>query len=359
MKKRIGIITYHRSYNYGSVLQAYALSRYLSKDHDVKVIDFIQTKDFKQYRLVRIYRKNTLKRLLEDFKDLNRNKRRKENFQNFVEKYIPLTKCTYKNIKKMNELNNEFDVFICGSDQIWNPACTNGPEPAFYLQFADPDKNKVSYAPSIAHIDIDDKYKENMKKYINYLDHISIREQSSEALMKELTNKKVTVAIDPTLLLDSKDYESITFSIHSTSFIFVYMLEYSEELIKYAADLSSKTGKKIYYISKEDRPEYKNGENLYGCSPEEFLGLIKDSAYVVTNSFHATVFSVLFEKQFVTFKTKLSFARMTNLLNSIGLSERIYTDDFDINKKIYYQNAKERLEKFKESSKEFLKSSLS
>lgn len=354
---KIGIITFHRSYNYGSALQAYALQKYINTHNlgRAEVIDYILKSNFEQYKLFHFscYLKNP-RWLISDLVYLKRNSRRKRNFEKFVEQYIPLTIKQYFSSEDMKELNKQYDIFICGSDQIWNVECTNGVEPAYFLEFASNEKRKMAYAPSIAHLNFSEDVLSKMSAAIEGFKAISIREESNVEMLSQLTNQKVEIVLDPTLLLDSKDYEELFSRVHKERYVFVYMLEYNKELVMYAVELAKRANLKIYYISKKNEQEYHDALNLYGISPAEFLEYLHDAEYVVTNSFHATVFSALFEKKFCTFKTLKSYSRMVDLLTKLGIEDRLYDAKFDISCEINYKVVNKKLQTLKQSSMSYL-----
>lgn len=358
---KIGTITFHCSYNYGSALQTYALKTFLEKNmtYSVSVINFVYEIDFCQYRLFRIrkYLKHPWYFLL-DIYFFKENKRRKQSFEMFAERYFNLTDKRYYNSNDMKELNQKFDVFICGSDQIWNLDCTQGVEPAYFLKFADKNKLKIAYAPSLAHVKFAKNYDEDLKEAIKDIDYISVREKSTLPLIQSLTEKKIEVVLDPTLLLDAEDYNSIVGkqSINE-KYIFVYMLEYNASLVNYCNDFAKKHNIKVVYIANKKFSGLK-GENAFGVGPDMFLEYIKNAEYVVTNSFHATVFSIIFNKKFITFTTKKSSSRMVDLLNNLGIPERIYKTGFDISKEIDYKKVKINLNKMRKGSLEYLNKAL-
>lgn len=358
--EKIAIITFHYAYNYGSALQAYALQTLLErKKYEINIINFLYKKDFEQYRLFRtnIYYKWP-KAFIADILFFNQNKKRKENFEIFAKKYFNLTQKRYYNYKDMKELNDKFDIFICGSDQIWNLDCTQGVEPAYFLKFANKDKLKIAYAPSLSHIKFSRNYNEDLKEAIKDLDYISVREESTLPLIQPLTEKKVSVVLDPTLLLDQKDYELIiSREKQKSEYVFVYMLEYNDELIKYCNEFGNKRRIKIIYITNSKFSGIK-GENAFGIGPDKFLKYIKEAKYIITNSFHATVFSIIFNKKFVTFTTKRSSSRMVDLLDELGIPERIYNEKFNIDKDINYDKVQEKLIDMRKSSLEYLSKAL-
>lgn len=358
---KIGIITFHCSYNYGSALQAYALQTYLKKiGCDAKIIDYVDLVNFEDYQLFRrsLYKKK-IKSLFGDIYYLLPNYKRKKSFEGFADKYFTLTEKRYTDISSMNELNSEFDTFICGSDQIWNTNCTKGVNPAFFLAFADSSKRKIAYAPSIAEESIDFHKNDEFVGYLKDFDYISVRENSFAPMLSDITGKPVTLAVDPTLLLDKADYEKIlTGTSIKGKYIFAYILEENSVLNSFTNTLSQKYNMPVVYIDKKTQHCFKNGINAYGIAPNEWLSLLKNAQFVVTNSFHATVFSVIFSKQFIVFPTEKSGSRMSDFLINLGLDNRLYNESIDIEQKIDFSNSKKICDELSRSSKEFLKNSL-
>lgn len=358
---RVGIITFHCSYNYGSVLQAFALQTYLeTQGYSAKIINYVLTSNFEQYRLFRINKyKESLKYLISDLLFFVPNYRRKINFENFQKKYLSLSDKTFHDNDNMNSLNNEFDAFICGSDQIWNLDCTNGVNPPYFLNFAQKDKLKISYAPSLAHRTFSESFLSDLKNAIKNIDFISIREESTIDAIKGLTDKHIKVVLDPTLLLCSTQYEPVEINPKKNKdYVFVYMLENNSEFISYCNCYSKENNLKIYYLSQK-RMSGLNGENLFGIKPEEFLGYIKNAQCIITNSFHATVFSIIYHKQFCTFPTLKSSSRMSDLLSELGLSNRFYDNDFKMNNFIDYDYCDRQLDFLRKESQNYLLEALS
>lgn len=359
--KKVGIVTFHRSYNYGSVLQAYALQKYLMNNgFDVKTIDYVMEWDFEQYRIFRTRQyKKCPKSFLADIVYLIPNLRRKRNFQNFVSNNLRVTENRYTDDTKISELNDEFDAFICGSDQIWNIDCTNGVDPVYFLKFVNDNKIKISYAPSLAHTSFELDTKEELSNCLASFQAVSVREESTLPFVKSISDKNIEVTLDPTLLLNKEDYIGIMSQTKEKApYIFVYMLERNEQLLHYANEISQRYDLPIVYISKKQERVLRNAKNRYGISPNMFLEYINEAAYVVTNSFHATVFSVVFEKKFCTFKTNKSASRMVDLLTKLHLEDRIYSEQFEMLQEIEFKKVKNNLEKLRANSKMFLEREL-
>ena len=209
--KRVGIITFHCSYNYGSALQTYALQCFVENlNYDVEIIDYVLNSDFEHYKLFRtaLYKTNR-KAFVADLIFLLPHIKRRNNFKRFVKSRLHLTNGSYSSLdmpEKLRELNNRFDIFVCGSDQIWNIDCTNGVVPPFFLSFADDNKLKIAYAPSLSHVGFRIDAQDEMQKLIERLDWISIREESTLSYVQSLTTKEVKVVLDPTLILDAQYY---------------------------------------------------------------------------------------------------------------------------------------------------------
>lgn len=361
---RIAIITFQYAHNYGSVLQAYALKTLLeNKKYKVSVINFIHRGDFEQYKLFRkkYYYKHPWGLVL-DVIYLKQNKNRIRNFESFVNENLNLTPKKYFNSNDMKELNKEFDIFICGSDQIWNLDCTGGVEPAYFLDFADKNKLKIAYAPSLSHQKFSKNYNEDLKKALRNIDYISIREKTTLPLIEKLTDKTINVVLDPTLLLEKEYYEKLlpSNSLKEEKYIFVYMLEYNRELIKFCNKYSKEHKIKLIYITNRryNGISMIKGENAFEVGPDRFLEYILNAEIIITNSFHATVFSVIFHKQFIVFKTKRSSSRMKDLLLSLGIKGRIYGENLNINNTIDYSKIDEILSNLRKTSLMYIEKAL-
>lgn len=363
----MAIITFHCSHNYGSVLQAYALQSIINElGYNCKIINYIEKNNYEQYRIFRTnyYRRNW-KSFIKDIVLMPLNIKRFINFNKFIQKSLQLTSKKYYDEETLKELNDEFDIFVCGSDQIWNIDCTSGKVvKPYFLSFVHDSKLKIAYAPSLAHkqfLTKDNKQYCLMKQLVERFDAVSVREESTVPLFKNITSRNPFVALDPTLLLDVEKYNRILKKENNTeNYIFVYLLEDgNDQLIKYCKEIQKRYSLKVYYYSStaSNRRKMRDFKNINGVCPENFLQYIKNAKYVLTNSFHATVFSILFHKQFVSFKTNTSSSRMEDILKKLNLN-RIYSEGFDIDEKIDYMLVDERLIELRKNSMDFLKSSL-
>ncbi|MCP4605956.1 MAG: polysaccharide pyruvyl transferase family protein [Proteobacteria bacterium] len=356
---KVGIITFHSSHNYGSMLQAFALQTVLNRSGiDAKIIDYRNPFNEEQYKLFRtnLYKKNP-KHLVADIIRFNKKCRRYLAFWSFASKHYKLTdKTYYSNFEIENDLDNSWDAFICGSDQIWNSICTNGASPAYFLNFARAlNAPKIAYAPSVGHSSIDQKYSLDFSNYINNIDFVSVRERTGVNIVNQFTDKPVINVLDPTLLLSGNSWSDLaTEPVLKKSYIALYMLEQNDHLLDYAKNLSNNG--KLEIVTFSNKRLIDNSICRNSADPCEFLGIIKNAQYVITNSFHATVFSILFKKQFAVFLTEHSGSRVSDFLDLVGLSDRIVKDgsNFNIAESIDYKATYESLGKEISHSREFL-----
>lgn len=362
----IGIVTFHMAENYGSVLQAYALTTFL-ENHGFKaeILDYYFEDDYRKYDLFRW--KQYLKRpqtFLIDISSYNIHKKRKANFEQFRKKYLRISDKRAVNINELKLYNEKYDAFICGSDQIWNLECTHGLNDAYFLQFVQKDKVKIAYAPSAGAYSIDGAMAENIKRILMTFTKVSVREDRLKEELEKICPREIEVVLDPTLLLSSDDYHKIQRKgkEYQSKYIFVYILSgvrYNRKLINCAKQLSEDTGLQIKYVADNNNGYIKGAENCSGCGPEDFLKYIDQATYVITNSFHATVFSILYHKDFFSFPRNGSNSRIFDLLKMLQLEKR-YVEGGNLKcDKVDFEQADEILMRERQKSMKFLLDALS
>ena len=358
-KMKIGIITFHCSYNFGSALQAWALYSVIQgMGHDPKIIDY-RGRDFNQYKIIRV---DTVRGFLGSIASLPKNIERKSSFESFLSAQFRMTpRYGADDLERMeSELPEQFDCFVCGSDQIWNLDCTGGPVAPFFLSFAC-ERRRVAYAPSLSHTSFSQEnfgpvQQEWVRDWLSDYFAISVREASTAPLFQPLASTQIDVCLDPTLLLDAHSYAPITSSVpEAAGTLFVYMLERNDQLVAYAGRLAREMGVAVSYVSRHRIDFGVDARNYYGVGPSEFLGLIRDSAAVVTNSFHATVFSLLFGTPFQTFATEHSGSRMIELLSALDEDDHLFNGaTFELPVPSDVVAMRPRLERLRASSRAFL-----
>ncbi len=366
--KTVGIITYHKYYNYGTMLQAYALAEKINRmGYSAEVIDFKQKNDFKGFQLIKL----RLKRLpfyiknFRDYKVLHDHKNdislKNSEFDKFFNKNIPIGNIKYSETEELKQNPPQYDAYIVGSDQTWNPYVSNNPE-AFYLNFINEGRKKGSYAPSIAVSKLSSEQKEKYKKNLSDFAFLSCREETGSKLLSEILGKPVTTVLDPTLLLDYKDWKEVSEFINiKKPYILTYFLGDNKIHRDYVKKLSEKTGYRIVTlpIAPQDMME-KSFEKIW-TGPSGFLYLIKNAACLCTDSFHGTMFAVNFNTPFFSFyKTKddskeSENSRIYNSLEKFSLSNRIVKDfTLDPNLEMSFDKANEILKNERIKSENYL-----
>ena len=366
---KAGIITFHCADNFGAILQVYALQKIIQDlNIDAEIIDFrpeVLVEPYEHFINLRKYAnkygyRRALRSLLAQIYYFGLIKKRIESYNIFRNNYLKLSRNKYYSQEDL--LNNPpiYDFYITGSDQVWNPSFKKDIGNSYLLDFVTGDSVKISYAASIAE-EINDNFIEDYKKYINQFDYISIREKSSLKIINSITNKNIEVTLDPTLLLSKEQWNTISELPNiDEKYILVYDLQYNIELIKIANKLSEETGYKIICFSKTKY--FKNTiESFYYKGPSQFLGYCKKAELILTNSFHGTVFSVIYGKPFYTIPHTTRGSRMIDLLETLNLEDRLVykaNDLEEINYYIDYEKVNNILEIKKQESIDFLTTAL-
>ena len=388
--KKTYVVSCYFKHNYGSMLQAYATQYFLDSHHiENETINISQLKDFSKgkkkyylsqlfnFRLFRAKRGMIKLRIKRKFnRKLKANfKKRDLEFDRFKKRYFKLTK-PFIRYDELTDLSNKDALnVVVGSDQLWLPV--NVVANYYTASFTPNEVNKVSYATSLGISKLPKRYKKRYSSFLNRFDHLSVREETGKEIVESLVDKQCDVVCDPTLLLTSNDWNQIISDVRfeKEKYILCYFLGKAKEHRKFAEQLRKITGYKIVSINHCDEfVRYSDkfaDETPYNVGPSEWLNLIKNAEYVCTDSFHGTVFSLLFNKTFFTFKRftkKSSFStnsRLSNLLSLVKLENRIYSG-FEteeeirsiLNNNIDYSSIANDLNKFINYSKEYLLSSL-
>lgn len=231
----------------------------------------------------------------------------------------------YRTRNQLIRGEKETGVFIAGSDQIWNPAYI--PNYLYYLQFADKNSQLFSYAVSLATDRIDEESAQFYRDRLSYFSGISVRENTGKKLLMSCTDNEVRLDLDPVFLLKKEIWESIASDrFKNQRFIFLYVIKPNKELCKRVKQISSSIGISVYYIG--DFSARGTGIiDLNDASVSDFLSLIKYSALVITNSFHATAFSALMNKKCFSYVPPLSGSRIIDILELLGLQNQVINDD--------------------------------
>lgn len=367
-KKQVGVLTWFRDSNYGTILQAYALQQYLKLEgYDPQLINFMPPRE-QTKKIELTFWQKCFKKLdwycERFFAYINKEgfAAKKEGAYSFIDDECKVTEPVVTE-DDFAELNDIFDAFICGSDQVWNPYWMDS---KFYLDFVKKGKKKIAYAPSFGVTQLEDNTKKRIEGYLVNFDSLSVREKSALLFFDEELQKRMTYVVDPIFLLSKTQWSTIADRVKKSNekYIFYYFLSYNYKHWRATQKYAKKNGLKIIGIPVFGRHYYSIGCKKFPfATPEQFLNLIKYAEYVVTDSFHATAFSIRLNKQFFTFERFMNSneysqnSRVNNLIHEMGLEDRIIGyNSCSIGEKseIDYDIINDRLNIWIEKSKDFL-----
>ena len=301
-QKKIAVMTWHHVSNYGTALQALALKLVIEKmGCSVDFIDY-RRKDQKPIRKlnVRAYLRERLHYLIKQKKTNNIYDGSKDKFEEYYEKNFSYTReCEYN--EDFLQLGNQYDGFVCGSDQIWGPEWLDG---RYFLDFVDAPDRKIAYAPSIGVSKINDpNIRELMGKWIEGFGSLSVREKTGCELIKSIWNIDPINALDPVALLTQEEWKKWVVPRNGAPYLFAFFLKNNNSSFKATADIARQLNleMKVFHCTQSDDNKYANIDTM---SPLEFLSMICNADYICTDSFHAMVFSVIFNKQFSIYEKK-------------------------------------------------------
>lgn len=309
--------------NYGALLQAYALKRTLENlDNDVNILYYDLDKTKNTYRLLpRVNSRSSFIKFLASIKRLRATKQSVKCFLEFREKYFNFTR-VYNNYNELCSDSPLADVYITGSDQVWNPKINF--DPAYYLMFGNEDAIRVSYAASIGISKIPEKYEEEFISRVKKIEHRSVREESAKQLLEEYGITS-TVHVDPTLLLKQEDYNRIAVETKiKKPYVLLYLLIIPEKVEQYINQVRIMyPGHLIVSIPGSTHAKKMGDLEVADIGPCEFLGLVRDASAVLTSSFHGTVFSIIYRRNFISILPMGTGERISNLLDNLKLTNRI------------------------------------
>lgn len=386
--KKVGIVSCYFKDNYGSMLQAYATKKFLDKKQiPNETINIDYNRDFKKgkrrYYLGQITNFKFIKNKLGMIKlkvDKKVNKQLGKNISIRTQKYkefrkeFNLSRSNNTFVDLTNQAKELYSDVIVGSDQLWLPV--NVVSDYYTLNWGPDNINKISYSTSFGFSSIPNKYTELYIKFLKRIEHLSTREESGVEIIKQLINKEAKLVCDPTILLTKEEWhnESTKERKYNEKYILCYFLGNNIEHRKFAERLRKKTGYKIVSLNHADEYVRYSDEFCdyapFDIGPRDWISLIENAEYICTDSFHGTVFSILFNKIFFDFrrhsnKSKVSTnSRIDSLLDIAGISkERILAGNEDIDKvleyKIDYDKVNKNIDKFRDESQKWLLDSIS
>jgi len=344
---KIKTITCHRVYNYGASLQAYALQRKLEMmGHDVEIINFLPYFLRSRYNLFYVPESSKfyafsrffpplgllykLKAKLGMFKTIGR----KYSFDRFQSEFLHVGQTYYPDSKSLQVNPPQADMYIAGSDQIWNTDMQNGHELAYYMDFGDQSICRCTYAASFGISVLPNEYSDFVRGKVHKIDCVSVREKSGLAILKGIGRADAVKVLDPVFLLDKTEWAN-TVASKAKRYIslperYILLYEFCRDLQirDFAQEASRITGWPIVSINDGLTHRYAD-MNINDAGPAEFVSLLSEAEMVITNSFHATAFSIIFQKEFYAFSlnSQRTSSRISELLDSFGIKGRFNSND--------------------------------
>ena len=373
MAKKIALISVHNDPNYGSMLQAYALSAALSKlGYQNEYIEYSSFKEKPKILRWGIEFLNSLfnffgfvKKTEYSYWHSNAFRKQRELFRKFHTAYIPSSTRKY-NINDIHTSNAEYERFIIGSDQTWSPLVTNIPNTLNFLEFVSDNRKKAAYAPSIGTTHISPNYLPILRKHLSSFFLLSCREKQNAEFLSAFLGKEVFHVLDPTFLLTKSDWQKLEEKISvPEKFILCYILGTKKCISDYAESLGSQKGLPVFYIV--TRPEsLRYNKVLRNVSVGQFLFLLNRASYVVTDSFHGSILSINYGTNFYSFaKREMSNGftdndRIMDFLSIVGLQNRFKTDsDSTFERDIDFVECYQILEPLRHQSLQYLSNLIS
>lgn len=374
MMKKIAIFTWLHNGNYGSILQAFALQKFL-RNQGYDVVDFDYNASIKTKLINWWKNKNSPKLFLKKISEAKEKRAyshpelfeiREKKFQKFLKENMNLTKL-YRNSQEISDAAKDYEIFICGSDQIWSPALMN---PVYYLALVPEKSIKIAYAPSFGVIETTNAKKRKIKNYLKNFKYISVREIEGQALVKELIKEDVPIQVDPTMLIEKKEWVKFAGKrIMKEKYILCYLLTPNSIYIQCVKDFASKVGLSVIIIPTIKGPFKTGFIEAIDVGPLEWINYIQNADFVFTDSFHGCIFSSIFESNFVLFKRfsdndkDSENSRVYTLTKLLGVEERLIDasniDLIDKLKPIDFNNVKNVIELQSNKSKKWLLNILS
>lgn len=357
--KKIGIITIHKSPNYGACLQSYALWKYIHEQGcDVEIIDLLRPthdgyKVSRKFKECRTPKKNVLAKIKSTTRAFLGKKRElcplSEMAQNKFDRFnsnIRLSR-SYRGIEDLYKDPPEYDLYITGSDQVWNPSQAYCIEP-YFLTFVPKMKMKISYASSIGITELTEKEVRMFKDCLSSYTAVSVREKSAKVLLEQITGLPIEQVADPTFLLSNDTWQHLSESsgYTFTDYMFLFTLSYNVDLFEYVSTLSAQSGKQFIYLCGNIHSVPKQAKDqctfISDAGPCDFLQLIEKATLVITDSFHCTVFSIILNtNNFYTFipKGNNRGSRIVDLLSTFSLQTHLLAASMEQSYKLLMGNS--------------------
>lgn len=324
MTKKVGLMTWYKYHNYGSLLQAYALCKMIEKlGYEANMINYKPREKSRYLQSSKDIPKKVKNKIFNSHQDSN-----STIFKEFIKNHFTETEeCS--TFVELKELNDQFDAFLCGSDQVWSPLVF---DEKYFLNFAH-DNKIVSYAPSLGSSNIEnDVVKSRMSFLLKRFKHLSVREETGKEIIKNLIGKEPFLALDPTLLIDIDEWKKLLKLDDKhiqRKYVLCYFLGDSSKYLSQIEEFAKSKGFQVYNIPFLKRKKINKYDVPFPVGPKEFVELISNAEAVFTDSYHGILFSINFKKNFYAYKRFKDDdflnqnSRVVDFLRRVELSDRI------------------------------------
>lgn len=324
--EKIGIVTFHNVLNYGAVLQATGLQMVLRNlGVNSEIVDYRCNQFEEDYALIQP--RKGLKSFLRSIALLPQVLKQRKAFEEYIKNHLILSEKTYSH-KTIGDTNELYSKFITGSDQIWDNKCA-GFDDTYFLSFVDNESKKYSYSASFNDFRIPKELVCQYKDRLSSFRQISCRERKGAEIVSDLLQRKVIRTVDPCLLLTKDEWRKLAKKPREKGYLLLYPVGYNKEMIDIAKSIAKKKGIKIVYFDTQRPWRDKDIVFVNGKGPDDYIGYFMNAECIVTNAFHGTIFSLIFEKEFYSFANDNSI-RISEILGLCGLLNRRINTTYDL-----------------------------
>lgn len=368
---KIDVITRHSVPNYGSLLQTYATQRAIENlGHTSEIIDYTRYEERYENLAKTLIKgkkwdKNFILRTIYKMIQTPNYAKMYKRFAEYRKDFLNETKVTYGSLEELKENTPEADIYCSGSDQIWGKIGTVEYDEAYFLEFADKNKKCISYASSLGKTEVSKELDSNLERLLKKYTQILVRENTAKDILlkKNLTN--VEQVLDPTFLLTQTEWKEVANKSKlkkKEKYILIYQLHDNKDFDNYAKEFAKRKGMKLLRISPSLYHIVRSGKLVYLPTQYEFLSYFENAEYVLTDSFHATVFSIIFNKKFIdVLPENKTGTRIESILEILSIDNRILKDynDFElIEKSIEYELVNKEIEEERIKSIDLLRKAI-
>lgn len=365
MRKKIGILTFHRADNYGAVLQNYALQQIIRQlGLEGETIDYCYGYIDKVYDMHYLRKRRNLKQFinytLSYLLNFNAKRKRKNKFKTFRKEKLSISRPYSETEILDGNIDLKYDVIITGSDQVWNPQLVKGTAFNIYALDFKTNARKISYAASAGG---ENAFTNHLLSKVKKLDEITVREKTLSDWL-EKNGIPAHCVCDPVLLLPKEFWEKeFCEKKDRKKYVFLYYVGSEDKTrrkntCKLTKQIAKERGLAVHYAVSINKDTFMLGHNVFSDGPKEFINEIRNADFIVASSFHAVAFSIIFEKQFVTVLHEKTGNRVKDFLEMLNLSDRIISDfntstnDLTL---IDYKSVNKRIDEYRNESINLLK----